>query len=70
MMLSMDGQRLFGNKRGILLVAKKSKIIKIKVNDREVAKLVRRTLMNKGFWEIFCKDFGNKVELGFIRINQ
>lgn len=46
-----------------------AKIIKIKVNDRYAASLIRKTLMNKGFWQISCKDFGNKLELGFIRIN-
>lgn len=44
------------------------KIIKVKVNDRDTAKLIRKTLMGKGFVKIFCKDFGNKLELGFIRI--
>lgn len=46
------------------------KIIKVRVNDRDTAKLIRKTLMGKGFVKIFWKDFGNKIELGFIHINQ
>lgn len=57
------------DKRIISLGVKMDKIIKVRVNDRDTAKLIRKTLMDKGFVKVFCKDFGNKLELGFIRIN-
>ena len=58
------------NKNRVLLEVKMEKIIKVRVNDRYTAKLIRETLINRGFARVYCKDYGNKVEFGFIQIYQ